>query len=503
MEAFTLKSNRTFYWLLLGIILLGLFLRLHQLDTESFWTDEAFSVTRAQQPSPELVITAVSQTEAAPPGYYLLLHYWMQAGGNTVFVIRLLSVVFSVLSIIMLWKVVRLLFNIRIALLASLFMATAMLQIEYAQEARLYTLFTLLSLGSAYFFARWYKYERRTDLWWYGLFTLLAMYVNYLAAFLILGFTFMVFSRKELLQTFWKPWIVTHSIIGLFCLPLVPVLLSQFRILNTGLSDSLINKGLPAVLANLGLFFFLLPLLGFTLLAAIIISQKKVRNIVLWLDTYFFVLVLVMGFLYLYLARNPFIISGIPFIRVPLTNSYFLVRHSFFLVPLWYVYLGYKIDQWWSGKRKYLTAFVFLLILFFSFSALWVYYAQSTKAQWQEVTVYISERSITEPLILLDKGGYSNEFLLRYYYPGNFSLLKLTWSESRRNLRQMTDSEVLEGLSGYDEFWLILAKNNDERYKELLDQQYYRDDATYFYGVEVYRYTSRPGYYFPMEYNLG
>lgn len=493
-------EKQAYVRILIFILFLGLLLRLYNLDTEGFWTDEAFSVLHAGQPSLALVVAGVAQTEAAPPGYYVLLHYWMQSFGNTVFIIRLLSVIFSVLAVVMLFLLVRLLSNTKVALLASLFMSITMLQIEYAQEARMYALFTFLSLASAYFFARWYKKEDNNSLWWYGFLVLLAMYVNYMAVFLLLGYTFILFSKKENFQLHGKRWFFTHIIISVLCLPLLPILFSQFQILNQGLSDTLIRKGLPALFANLGIFFFLLPIAGFTILAAVIISQKKVKNIFLWLDTYFFLFILLVGSAYLYLSRNPLIISGIPLIRVPLTNSYFLVRHSFFLVPLWYVYLGHKVDQWWQARKRVLAISVLLLILFFSFSSLLVYYAQPTKAQWQEATAFISTSSGTEPLILLDKGGFSNEFLLRYYYPGNFTVVKLTWLAGGRNPQQMPEAGVLEKLKGEEEFWLVLAKNNDGKYKNFLDEHYRNDIFREFYGIKVFHYTVKERYFFPIKY---
>lgn len=484
--------------LFLLILLLGTLLRLYNLDTESFWTDEAFSVIHAQQPSVALVVAGVAQTEAAPPGYYLLLHYWMQLFGNTVFMIRLLSVIFSMLAVVMLFLLVRLLLNTNTALLASLLMSVTMLQIEYAQEARLYTLFTFLSLVSTYFFVRWYKNRDNHFLWGYCFFMLLAIYINYMAIFLVLGYTFILFSQKTFFTQYWKIWSFSHAVIGLLGLPLLPILFSQFQVLNGGLPETLMSKGLPALLANLGLFFFLLPIFGFTILAAMVISQKKVRNIFAGLDNHFFLFILVVGLLYLYLSRHNLIIYGTPLIRVPLTNSYFLIRHSFFLVPLWYVYLGHNVNQLYSQKKKLIAAFVLLLVLFFSLSSLLVYYTQPTKAQWPEATALISSSSPGKPLILLDKGGTSNGFLLRYYYPGNFTLLRLTWSAGWRDLQQMSEAQVLDRLRGKDEFWLVLARNNDDNYKELLDRHYRIDRAQEYYGVAVYHYTIIKKDYFPV-----
>ena len=210
-------------------------------------------------------------------------------------------------------------------------------------------------------------------------------------------------------------------------------------------------------------------------------------------DRFFIWVVVGIGLLYLYLSIKPFIIGGIPVIRVPITNSYFLIRHSFFLVPLWYVYLGYKVDSFWSSQRKRLAVFLTLLILFFCATSLFYYYSQPTKAQWQETTNLIFGQVSDEELsILLDKGGFSNEFLLRYYAPEPFSLLKLTWSEGRRNLQQIDDETLLDALREEEGFWLILARNprTGSHFKELLDEHFTREMSKEFYQIEVYHYAA-------------
>ena len=491
--------RKEIYWLIF-ILLLAVFLRLYQLEQESLWTDEAFSTRIASQPSFKEVVLGVAQTEAAPPGYYVLLHYWRELGGDSVFMLRLLSVFLSVGAIVLLFLLVRMLLNTKVALIASLFMATSMLQIEYAQEARLYALFTFLSLSSIYFFVQWYKEtshgEAGKSTWfWYALCTLLALYVNYMAVFLMLGCSLFLVSRKSIFFTCWKKWLAVQGIILVLCLPLLPLLQAQFHTLNTGLPATLLNKGVPSFLAQLGLFLFVLPVLAFTVALALVLSRKEIRLFFLHSDRYFFSLILLMGLAYSYVSIKSVVLQGIPFIRVPITNSFFLVRHSFFLVPLWYVYLGYKVDQYFNRGRKYFAAFIIVIVLFFSFFSLHQYYAQPTKAQWREAAHYIAERNAAEQLILLDKGGGSNEFLLQYYYPRKASLFKLRWSDGRRNLQQISDEEVLAKLKDQEGSWLVLARNIDGRYKELLEEHYREDFAQDFYGVKVYHYTAKEAYF--------
>ncbi len=483
--------KREVFFGLIFILILALGLRWYGLSQESLWNDEAFSIKIAQEPSVAHVITEVMKTEAAPPGYYLLLHYWIQLMGNSVFMLRFLSVVFSVLAIVVLFLTVRMILNPSIALLSALFMATSMLQIEYAQEVRIYGLFTFLSLCSVYFFAKWHKSPERKRLWQYGFFTLLALYVNYMMVFLVAGYSLFLFSKREEFVFYKKKWIEVHAFVFLLCVPLLFIMGTQFQTLNTGLSQTLINKGMPSFLAQLGLFLFALPALAFVMALAIVISRPRVRNVLLKLDNYFFPLMLLIGFGYLYVSMKPVVLHGIPFIRVPITNSYFLIRHSFFLVPLWYVYLGYKVDDYYKKGRKYFAVSLVIIILLFSFFALHQYYVQPTKGQWQEAIQFIEEHSDSaKVLVLLDKGGQSNEFLFRYYAPDDWPLLRLTWAEQWRDFQQIDEERMFSLLDKTDEFWLVLSRNpkTGYYYRNLLDEKYGRVQSKELYGVNVYQY---------------
>ena len=176
------------FWLLLLIILLAFALRLYQLDKESLWMDEAFSVHHAQEKDLLSLLTFVSTTEAAPPGHYLLLHYWIALFGSSEFSLRFPSVLFGVLSLALLFKIVKMVFSTKIALLSVFFMSVSMIEILYSQEARLYSLFTFLSLLSAFFFLKLFLAERQKEktvrhYLSYFLSMALALYTNYLAFF--------------------------------------------------------------------------------------------------------------------------------------------------------------------------------------------------------------------------------------------------------------------------------------------------------------------------------
>ncbi len=500
----SLKINLALF-LLLSILLLGTVLRLYHLDEESLWTDEAFTVHHAQLQDWKQFIQRISTTEAAPPGHYLLLHYWLWWFGNSEFSVRLPSVLFGILSIIVLFLIVRRLWDEHVALLASLFMSTSMLQILFSQEARLYSLFTFLVLLSAYFFM-WIVLDeenmsdeqKEVSFWAYLVTMATALLVNYLALVMMAIYSALILfytKNKKISLLLWKKWLWTHGILlGGIGAVLWPILKVQFSTLNTGLRDVLISKSLPSVLASLGLFFYALPVLAFVFFLLLVLWGKKYIVPVLTsprFDAFFSLIVITAGSIYLYFSFFPVTLFTIPITRYPITHSYFLIRHSFFLAPLWYVFLAWKISslRW----KKVATAMV-IIVLLVSTTALYEYYGTTTKPEWREATQFIAEHrqnnSMT-PLILLDKGGVSNEFLLKYYFPHQYQLLKLTSSEQPRQFTQLSDQDVFSSLTGETEFWLILARNTKtgNYYRDLLDRRYQRDISREFYQVKVYHYS--------------
>lgn len=135
----------------LVVMLIAFALRVYALDTRSIWYDEAFSIFLAEK-SP-LTIAQGTAADIQPPLYYWLLHLW-QSVGEPVFVMRFLSVCFSMLSVAIVFPLTRRLLNDRAAAIAALLVAVAPFQIAYAQELRMYSLLECALLMYLYVFVK-------------------------------------------------------------------------------------------------------------------------------------------------------------------------------------------------------------------------------------------------------------------------------------------------------------------------------------------------------------
>jgi uncharacterized membrane protein len=127
-------------------------LRLHRLDFQSIWWDEGHSIFVASHPLAQ--IPTLPAMDVHPPAYFWLLRLWLDIAGRSEFALRFLSVIFSLLTVALLWR-----FAAEIArplsinpsttgFLAALLAACSPMYVAYSQEVRSYALITFLALVS-------------------------------------------------------------------------------------------------------------------------------------------------------------------------------------------------------------------------------------------------------------------------------------------------------------------------------------------------------------------
>ncbi len=140
-------------WLVIAITLLGFFLRALQLNIKSMWLDETFSVWMASQSVPDMLQWVV-KIDQHPPLYYLLLHYWVNAFGDTPYYARLLSALFGAGAIPIIYLIGKRLGSVMVGLAAAVFLAASTLNIYVSQETRMYALLTFNAAVAIYALVR-------------------------------------------------------------------------------------------------------------------------------------------------------------------------------------------------------------------------------------------------------------------------------------------------------------------------------------------------------------
>jgi mannosyltransferase len=111
------------------------------------WFDEALSVDLARLPLGEL--RAALAHDGHPPLYYVLLHVWMSAFGDSDLAVRSLSGLFAIAALPLAWRLGERIGGRSAGFAAFVVLVSSPFAIRYATEARMYTLVMLLVLGGA------------------------------------------------------------------------------------------------------------------------------------------------------------------------------------------------------------------------------------------------------------------------------------------------------------------------------------------------------------------
>src|SRR3954462_5089991 len=83
-----------------ALVAVSLLLRTTQMGI-GFWIDEGLSVGIADRPLSDIPLAL--GTAASPPLYYMLLHFWLDIGGNSEAGVRALSLLCALLAIPVAW----------------------------------------------------------------------------------------------------------------------------------------------------------------------------------------------------------------------------------------------------------------------------------------------------------------------------------------------------------------------------------------------------------------
>lgn len=191
--------------LLLGILLLGLGLRLYCLTKEDIWYDEAVTIKAAEMPLPEMIHFTLrpSHDTSFPPVYYILMKGWVDMFGDSPAAVRMVSVLCGTFTILAIYGIGRILFNEKYGLYLGLLMALSPFDIYYSQETRGYALQILLICIAIYFFVRALKKDSRGFWWCYAITLLGAIYLHLFSSFVWISlFAFHIIYLAEKKLTF-------------------------------------------------------------------------------------------------------------------------------------------------------------------------------------------------------------------------------------------------------------------------------------------------------------
>ncbi len=482
------------FFLVLLLTLVAFGLRVFQLDTQSFWYDEAFSVYLARFDLG--AITARTAADIQPPLYYFLLNVWMTLAGDSEFAVRFLSLIFGVLTIPLLYVTARRLFLTpdpspktfarksfrrgEMSALFAAFLATLSgLYLWYSQEARMYTLITFLGLLASYALLRGLegtKGNAGNRTWWLVFVgaNIAAVYTHYFA-FTLLAFQFLyavyvMFTRRDWRTVIRNLFFVFLSILIAF-LPWAPLMLnrlgedvSYFRG-DLKVEEALRHIGISfsvgeSVLENIAVYLALgwLIVLAIALVATLLANRRAPSPLHPFTPSS-----LLFSILYLLV---PLILLLILFSRNPKFNARYLMLAS----PGLYLLLGAGLESLLSLAQSknilarvtfYSLLFISFLFLFFTslYSLTNAYFDPAfTKADFRGVAKFISQNAQDDEAIILTSGHLFPAFDY-YYRDAKLPELRLP-DEATLNADNVLNfnaaNEINRALNGKRGAWVVL-----------------------------------------------
>ena len=215
-----------------ALILLKLVISIPFLTFQPIDLDEPFSIYHAQKSLPHLI--SIFKTENNPPLHFILLHFWEQLFGIGALSVRSLSLLFSLLTIPILWKIATQFINFKAAILLCLLFIFSDYHHYHGLEARTYSLLVFEYSLLLYFLMKILLSTSKTKSKYYvmvGFLNALLFYTHYI-------FPFIVLSEIGLILVFyrnvdWKKLGFTAVIFVSLCLPWIPIMLRRVDSIQT------------------------------------------------------------------------------------------------------------------------------------------------------------------------------------------------------------------------------------------------------------------------------
>lgn len=245
-------------FLIIALLVLGLFFRLGNLDRKVYWFDETYTSLRTagfteaelvqnlsnagiidretlqkyQRPSSEKTVIDTLKSLALedpqhPPFYYLLARFWMQIFGNSVTAMRSLPALISLLAFpSMYWLCLELFESPLVGWISLAMLAVSPLHILYAQEAREYSLWTVTILLSSAALLRALRLNTNVSWLIYALTLTANLYAFLLSFFVVIGHgIYVIVIGKFKFSKILIPYFLTSLIGFIAFLPWIAVVL--------------------------------------------------------------------------------------------------------------------------------------------------------------------------------------------------------------------------------------------------------------------------------------
>lgn len=456
-------KNNPYSYLIALMVLLGFGLRLlYHYCLGSYWFDEYFSVFFTQLPLNQML--GLFLTDVNLPLYQIILWFWVRIFNNTELAARMLSIIFAVLNIPLLYIFGTKLFSKKTAFIASLFYTLSTYQIFLTAEARGYSLLIFLSLLSCWFFWRLLEENTKKRIWFgYTLTTLLLAYAHPTGDLLILAQALYVIIKYWRQKRAWLSWLFSYLVIFLSALP-------YYVVYYLSKQDAVSGVYLEYISHDLNFFTWIFR------------NFFREANYYHYLEPFYVLLpVLALGSLIIIKKIKGEYDFGVKIKSCPAVNFCLLAiavlligcfffnwvtpRYLILAAVFTYLLIGQGVKNWFSGKKplQFLLLIFIIILLVINYGNFFV-----ENNDWSRINKCLQEMSGENSKIIVH--NFAFEIMLKKYYSGNLPVEgfypltnDLTFEERivRDNGRPIVTKEnvgrLADSVRGYNNILLVEA----------------------------------------------
>lgn len=232
-SSFLSNENSFKYFIPILLVVLNFVLKIIYLDTQSIANDEPFSIFAAQM-DVSAIFSELTEGNN-PPFFEIILHFWIKIFGISPFSVRFLPFLFSVFTVLVIYKIGRSFFNNYIAVASSLIFTFSNYYLEFSHETRVYSFFCLLTCVSMLAFLK-VSHNLSERKYWFLLIVsnVLLSYSHYFGLFVPIIQSICVLGIAELRMKLFKSYLKATIITCLFYVPMIPIVLTRFMDSSSG-----------------------------------------------------------------------------------------------------------------------------------------------------------------------------------------------------------------------------------------------------------------------------
>ncbi len=508
-----LVKNQKISMVLFLILIFSFFLRIYRIDYHRVWYDEVRSIATAEKISSKEGFFAYYK-----PLYFLILKLWINLFGIDVTLLRLLSVIFAIISIIFIYRIGCLIINSRLGIISAFLLSISCFHIYHSQQVRHFTFLVMLCVLSYFYLLK--IWQGRNKFFLYNTFlNILIIFTHPYGLSVVLAQNlciFLVFNRKKI-----KRWFSYQSIIFLSC-----IIWFIFSDRDTMVKNTWWIKvpHFNNIIETLHTFSYGGPRYGLDDFQ-IVFNFPIIINLIFLI----FAVFLIFGSIKLFGKHRRAFYFLLGWLIIPILSAYifsllffpvYLIKHLIICLPAFYLLVGVGICEL---RRKLLVCLVVVSIFLLNIYPLKVIYVEDYSIDWEKATEFLKNNIKPFDAILISPVCQLNSFLY-YFRPHKRGFLKdldtygkvlngniVEVFKERDNLilglkqnqnRNIADfkKEILEKINILKKYfegenvWLLVDRWTDQGSDEenflvhTFSNVYHKEDMQRFYGINVYKF---------------